>query len=136
MPVTCEIATIRAMLDFADIRLLTPEEQAARAAEVREQEELEHQRLLDRLDQWERKCERGGRPPIVLPSEIARRVLADIDAGYSDREIVRKYEGTPWRFSCRWLADAKKDGRLHRMAQSAEIVRENLPKKAPVFTAI
>ena len=124
------------MLDFADIRLLTPEEQAARAAALKEREQLEYQRLLDQLDQWERRCEKGGRPRLVLPPEIAKRVLADIDGGCSDREIVRKYYHTPWRFSGRWLADAKRDGRLLQMAQSAEIVRENLPKKGPVLTAI
>ena len=127
-----QIATIRSMLNFSDIRLLTPEEQAARAAELREQEEQEYQNLLFHLDQWERRCEKGGRPRLVLPPEISRRVLADIDAGYSDREVVRKYSHTPWRFSCRWLADAKKDGRLHQMAQSGATVRENPAEKGPL----
>ena len=129
MPGAPQITTIVPMLDFADIRLLTPEEQAIRAAEIREQDELEYRQALARLDRWERRCEKGGRPRRVLPPEIARRVLADIDAGYSDREIVRKYSHTPWRFSCRWLADAKKDGRLQEMAQSGATVRENPAEK-------
>ena len=124
------------MLEFKDIRLLTPEEQAARAAELKAQEELEYQNLLYALDQWERKCEKGGRPPLVLPAEIARRVLDDIDAGCSDREIARKYYDTPWRFSSRWLADAKKDGRLRQMAEGAGKARQNPPEKAPAFPTI
>ena len=118
------------MLDYRDIRLLTPEEQAARTAELRSQQEIEYLRQLEALDRYELDCERGGRPPIVLPPEVAQRVLDDLKAGHSDRAIVRKYSNTPWAFSCRWLSDAKKDGRLHQMAAGRGFPLENLPEKA------
>ena len=115
------------MLDYRNIRLLTPEERAERAAQLQAQEDLEHQRMLDDLDSWEwEPTECGGKPPIVLPPDIARRVLADVRAGHSDRAIARKYANTPWAFSYRWLNLAKKDGRLDAMAGLGTMVGQNL----------
>ena len=125
------IPNIRLMTDFRDIRPLTPEERAQRATQRQMHEEQERQRILDQLDNWEWGREEGGRTPIILPPEIAQRVVADIDAGHSDRAIVKKYSTTPWAFSCRWLSDAKKDGRLHRMAASRDLMRENARGKRP-----
>ena len=128
--------TIRGMLQTGDIRLLTPEEQAAQAAKLREQEELEYQRLLEKLDEYELECERGGRPPIVLPQEVARRVLADVEAGHAHRAIVRKYHNTPWRFSRRWLERALANGTLAQMAGVAHLAGQNAAKRGPVFATI
>ena len=124
------------MVSRDDIRLLTPEEQAERAAQVKAQEELERLRLLQALDQYEFKCERGGRPSIVLPPEVARRVLADVEAGHSSRAIARKYKYTPWAFSRAWLQRAMADGTLLEMAGATHLVAQNTVKKAPVQTAI
>ena len=124
------------MTDYRDIRPLSPAERTERTAHRRAKQEMAHQRILEQLDDWEWDCEKGGRPPIVLPSEIARRVLADLEAGYSDRAIVKKYAGTPWSFSTYWLAEAKKDGRLLQMAGIRGLVQENLSENGPVLTAI
>ena len=130
------IPNIQAMTDFRDIRPLTPEERAQRAVQRQMQEEQARQRILEQLDNWEWGREGGGRAPIILPPEIAQRVIADIDAGHSDRAIVKKYSTTPWAFSCRWLSDAKKDGRLCRMAASRSLKRENMRENGPVLAAI
>ena len=125
------------MLDYRNIRLLTPEERAERAAQLQEQEALERQRILDELDAWD--CDqgkKGGRPPIVLPPEIAQRVLNDVRSGLTYRAIARKYANTPWPFSCRWLDRAVKDGRLHQMASDAAFVRQNLAQKGHALTPI
>ena len=123
---TAHSLTIGPMLDYKDIRLLTPAERAQREAQLQAERELEQQRLLDELDAWESENSLGGRPEIVLPPEIAQRVLADLKAGYSDRAIEAKYAATPWRFSARWLARAKKDGRLYRMAGVRRNVRRSV----------
>ena len=115
------------MLDHRKIRLLTPEERVEREAQRAADEETAHQRMLVHLDSWEwEPTECGGKPPIVLPPEIARRVLADVRAGHSDRAIARKYANTPWAFSYRWLNLAKKDGRLDAMAGLGTMVGQNL----------
>ena len=51
----------------------------------------------------------------TLPKEIARLVLADIEAGFSHSATVRRYrEGIP--FSGAWLAEVIANGRLREMA--------------------
>ena len=124
------------MLDRRDIRLLTHEEQAARAAELKAQREAEYRRQLEELDRWDWECERGGRPLKVLPQEIARRVWDDVQAGRSHRAIVRKYHDTPWRFSRRWLERALNDGTLAQMAGMAHLAGQNAAKKGPVLAAL
>ena len=94
------------MLDYREIRLLNPEERAAKAAELQAQPESERQRQLDDLDRYEWECEKGGRPLKVLPQEIVRRVWDDVQAGRSHHAIICKYHNTPWRFSRRWLERA------------------------------
>ena len=124
------------MLDYREIHLLTPEEQATKAAELRAQQESERQRQLDDLDRYEWECEKGGRPLKVLPLEIARRVWNDVQAGRSHRAIVRKYHNTPWRFSRRWLERALANGTLAQMAGVAHLAGQNAAKRGPVFATI
>ena len=124
------------MLDYRDIRLLTPEEQAARTAELRAQEESEHRRQLEELDRWEWECERGGRAPKVLPEEIARRVWNDVRAGRSHRAIERKYANTPWAFSRRWLERALENGTLAQMAGVGHLVGRNPAKKGNAHATV
>ena len=133
---TADLPTILPMLDYKDIRLLTPAERAEREAQLRAERELEHQRLLDELDAWESEHSLGGRPEIVLSPEIAQRVLADLKAGYSDRAIEAKYAATPWRFSARWLARAKKDGRLYRMAGLRQNVRRSVRQNSKALAPV
>lgn len=59
----------------------------------------------------------SGRPPKVLPPEIAAMVKDDVDAGYSKSAIVRKYRRY-CRFSRTYLSDIINDGRLDEMAQT------------------
>ena len=139
LPGLAHLPTICPMLDYRSIHFITDEERAAIAASRREENDLAYQRELDPgagavgtrttrtktgsyhlnthqaslygLDQWERESEQGGRPSIVLPPEIARRVLADLEAGLSHRTIELKYRGTRYPFSRRWLVRAIADGR-------------------------
>ena len=116
------------MTDYRDIRPLSPTERAERAAQRQAEQEMAHQRILEQLDNWEWDCEKGGRAPIVLPTEIARRVLADVQARHSDRAIVKKYAGTPWAFSTYWLAEAKKTAGCSKW-QECEVWRERTCQK-------
>ncbi len=111
------MGNIQRMLNHRNIRPLTLQERAARVAELQAQQEMERRQTLAALDEWEWGPGRPGRKPIVLPPEIARRVLADVAAGRSLCEIVRKYQGS-YPFSRRWLSDAVQDGRLERMAEA------------------
>ncbi len=124
------------MLDYKDIRFLTREEQAARVAEFRAQEESEHQRQLEELDHWEWECERGGRTPKVLPEEIARRVWDDVLAGHSHRAIERKYANTAWAFSRRWLERALANGTLAQMAGVGQSAGLNPAKKGHALAPV
>ena len=73
---------------------------------------------LKALDEYEPEIlSTGGRPYRVLPQVIAVRVLADVTAGLSYREIERKYKRTQYAFSREWLRVAVDLGRLDRMAQ-------------------
>ena len=115
------------MLDYRNIQPLSGQERAEREARIAAAEEMAHQRMLEDLDAWEwEPTECGGKPPIVLPPEIARRVLDDVRAGHSDRAIAKKYAATRYAFSYRWLNRAKKDGRLERMAGLGQLVGQNL----------
>ena len=116
LPGLAHLPTICPMLDYRSIHFITDEERAAIAASRREKSDLAYQRELEALDQWERELDQGGRRTIVLPPEIARRVLADLEAGLSHRTIEIKYKGTRCPFSRRWLVRAIADGRLLQMA--------------------
>jgi len=75
--------------------------------------------ILASLDSYEWPSNPKGRPPIILPPDIARRVIADVSAGRPLRSIARKYATSPYAFSPRWLDRAVKSGDLHRMAEPA-----------------
>lgn len=121
------------MTDHRNIRPLTAEERAQRAAERQAQQERKQQMILEQLDDWSFQSEKGGRPPIVLPQEIAQRVVADVEAGHSHRAIERKYKATPWKFSSRWLSRAINNGSLYQMAGMRQMARRNPRQNAPVF---
>ena len=105
------------MLEIRNIRLLTPEEQSQRAEQLRADQERTHQRALDALDNWDEWGQgRPGRKRICLPPEIARRVLADLEAGRSHCDIETKYTALGYPISRRWLGRAIADGRLRQMA--------------------
>ena len=105
------------MLEIRDIRLLTPEEQSQRAEQLRADQERAHQRALEALDNWDEWGEgRPGRKRIYLPPAIARRVLADLEAGRSHCDIETKYTALGYPISRRSLGRAIKDGRLLQMA--------------------
>ena len=72
------------MLNLKDIRFLTPEERAEAAARRRDEETQVYQQRLASLDEWplDRPC---GRSRLVLPPEVAQRVLDDVAAGASLR---------------------------------------------------
>lgn len=59
----------------------------------------------------------SGRPPKVLPREIAAMVKDDVDAGFTRSAIVRKYKRY-CRFSRTYLSDIINDGRLDEMAKT------------------
>ena len=124
------------MLDYRKIRLLSPEEQAERAAQRLAEEAQERQRILDELDEWTWEPERGGRRPIVLPPEIARRVLDDVAARLSHRAIECKYANTPYPFSRRWLARALNNGTLAQMAGMGHFMGQNLAQNGHALTPI
>jgi len=124
------------MTDYRDIRPLSPAERAERAAQRQAEQELAHQRILDELDSWDFESERGGKPCIVLPQEIALRVVRDLVARRSHRSIERKYAGTPWAFSRRWLERAIANGSLLEMAELGHWPAQNLAQNGPVLAAI
>ncbi len=103
------------MLNLKDIRFLTPEERAEAAARRRDEETQVYQKRLASLDEWplDRPC---GRSRLVLPPEVAQRVLDDVAAGASLRAIEDKYRALGYPFSRRWLKDSLNDGRLRQMA--------------------
>ena len=120
------IAGNPAMLNRRKITLRTDAERAAARAVREDRERLEREEMLASLDDWEWETgEQGGKPPIVLPPEIARRVLADVDTGHSYCAIERKYANTPRKFSRRWLCRAIDDGSLQRMAGLGHLVGQN-----------
>ena len=88
---------------------------AAMAAEQRIADELRNQALLEYLKHVPCNERANGRPLKTLPKEIARLVLADVDAGFTLSAIVRRYrEVIP--FSRCWLAEVIRNGRLRKMA--------------------
>ena len=136
LPGLAHLPTICPMLDYRSIHFITDEERAAIAASRREENDLAYQRELEALDQWERESEQGGRPSIVLPPEIARRVLADLEAGLSHRTIELKYRGTRYPFSRRWLVRAIADGRLLQMAALGHWAGQNMAQNGHVLATI
>lgn len=118
------------MLNRPKVTLRTAAERAAARAEREEREREEQERILKSLDEWDWESgPRGGRPPIILPPEIAQRVLADVHAGREDRAIERKYRDTPWKFSARWLRRNVNNGKLHEMAGVRHSSRQNVAQK-------
>ena len=104
------------MLKRRRISLRTEEERAQARSDREEREREERERILQELDDWNFEDRKPGPDPKVLPEDVARRVLADVNARHSYRAIARKYVNTPWAFSHMWLWAAVKDGRLERMA--------------------
>ena len=93
-----------AMVLRRKISVRSDEERALVRAEREEREREEFERILDALDDWDwDEDSKGGRPSIVLPPEIARRVLADLAEGRTPRAIARKFKATPWAFSHEWV---------------------------------
>ena len=88
---------------------------AAMAAEQRIADELRNQALLEYLKQVPCNERANGRPLKTLPKEIARLVLADVDAGFTLSAIVRRYQDVI-PFSRCWLAAVIRNGRLREMA--------------------
>ena len=107
-----------AMLNPRDIRFLTTEERAEAAARRQDKETLIYQHRLALLDEWplDNRSTNCGRPLLVLPPEVAQRVLDDVAAGASFRAIEDKYRALGYPFSRRWLKDSLNDGRLRQMA--------------------
>ena len=126
------------MMDIRNIRLLTPEEQSQRAEQLRADQERAHQRVLDALDNWDEWGQgRRGRKRICLPPEIARRVLADLEAGRSHCDIEIKYTALGCPISRRWLSRAISDGRLRQMATAdGQLSGVMTGKKADASTGI
>ena len=112
---TIHLPTILIMLDYRSIHFITDEERAEAAAKRRDEETSVYQRRLASLDEWplDRQC---GRSRLVLPTEVAQRVLDDVAAGASLRAIEDKYRALGYPFSRRWLKDSLNDGRLRQMA--------------------
>ena len=88
---------------------------AAMAAEQRIADELRNQALLEYLKHVPCNECANGRPLKTLPKEIARLVLADVDAGFTLSAIVRRYQDVI-PFSRCWLAEVIRNGRLREMA--------------------
>ena len=126
------------MFEIRDIRLLSPEEQSQRAEQLRADQERAHQRALDALDNWDEWGQgRPGRKRICLPPEIARRVLADLEAGRSHCDIETKYTALSYPISRRWLGRAIADGRLRQMAAAdGQLLGVMMGKKANAATGI
>ena len=113
-------------LGFADLNI-TPRSPTERAKRTRTREERRHERLEKRQqaesDALTKEVEllqgiqaapsHNGRPVKVLPPEIARMVMDDLQAGVSYQAVVDKYE----RFSKGWLHAAVKSGRLVQMCE-------------------
>ena len=88
---------------------------AAMAAEQRIADELRNKALLEYLKHMPCNERANGRPLKTLPKEIARLVLADVDAGFTLSAIVRRYQDVI-PFSRCWLAAVIRNGRLREMA--------------------
>ena len=54
----------------------------------------------------------GGRPPLVMPDWMAKALLEDLEARCSYKWAARKYGVSP-----PWICEAKKDGRIVKMAE-------------------
>lgn len=91
----------------------TPEERERRRIEWVEQDAGKLEEEIQRLSSTPVAPSRMGRPPTVLPPEIARLVLDDIEQGASIRAVSRKYA----RFSRTWLLKALADGSLAAMCK-------------------
>ena len=100
--------------DYRRIRLLTPEEQAAKKAE-RQAEELA---ALDSFDPFARAP--AGRPKKIPPAHIAPVLWADVcrvldeEEGWGWETVRRKYQPV-WPLSVRWLKRVVQDGTLEQM---------------------
>ena len=88
---------------------------AAVAAEQRIADELRNKAFLEYLKHLPCNERANGRPLKTLPKEIARLVLADVDAGFTLSAIVRRYQDVI-PFSRCWLAAVIRNGRLREMA--------------------
>ena len=104
------------------IRLLTPEEQAAKRAERRAREAEEQSRQLTELAAFDPFArDPGGRPRKEVPPHIASPLWADVrrvldgEEGWGWRTVQRKYQPY-FEFSIRWLRRAAQDGSLEQMA--------------------
>ena len=73
-----------------------------------------YRQILRELDDWnwDGRC---GRRRKVLPPDVARRVLKDVEDQHSINAIVKKYH-RHFPFSRPWLINAVADGSLQRMA--------------------
>ena len=91
----------------------TPEEREKRRTEWVEQEAGKLEEEIQRLSSTTVAPSPKGRPPTILPPEIARMVVDDIEQGASIRAVSRKYE----RFSRTWLLKALADGSLSAMCK-------------------
>ena len=104
------------------IRLLTPEEQAARREEMRVREAEEQAQQLTELATFDPLArDPGGRPKKEVPSHIAPALWADArkvmdgEEGWGWRTVQRKYRPY-FEFSIRWLRRVAQDGSLEQMA--------------------
>ena len=73
------------------------------------------QRRLDELDDYGEEPCRRGRPEKEVPADLARRMVADLGAGRSQRYVWRKYRKV-YPFGRKWLAKVVANGRLALMA--------------------
>ena len=104
------------------IRLLTPEEQEERRAEMRVREAEKQAGELAVLETFDPLArDPGGRPRKVPPPHIAPALWADAlrvmdgEEGWGWRTVQRKYQPY-FSFSIRWLRRVAQDGSLERMA--------------------
>ena len=84
-------------------------------AEVNRQvQERREQAAKERLANFSepRRDHSGGRPPVVLPDWMAKALLEDLEDRCSYRWAGRKYGLSP-----PWICEAKKDGRIVKMAE-------------------
>ena len=95
---------------------------------LRDYDQQELQRKIDELEEWDEQPRPRGCPRKELPAEIARMMLADLNAGHSRRYVWRKYQSY-CKFGRRWLDDVLADGRLERMATGNMAPAEKLAEK-------
>ena len=90
---------------------------AAAAARREAQEQVHLDTAIEYLKRNPCVERSNGRRRKVLKPEIAQLVIQDLEDGYSDSAVVRRFSRVA-PFSRAYLAEVKANGRLEEMAQS------------------